>query len=444
MDSRAGQQSQKLLNKTAKWSESFYDKGPEYVEEMLSAQGEGCNGIVYIEYHYNQIGKTEEWLQRISQKIGNPLTVRREILLQRLHGSSLSPYAQEDIEYIVSTEHTPIDEMWLMNFYKFDVYEPLDKNIPYIAGIDCATGTLGDNNAITLINPYTCRPAAEFECSFIGETKYELLIKELVKELPRVVLCIERNSIGDGIIDHLLYSEVNHRLYFDRSLNLLQDKMDKTSTIESMLKKEAKKKTYYGVYTSGQSREDMFSILNVRVSEHKDDFIAHNIIRDISGLVKLSSGKIAAGPTSHDDSIMSYLIAMYVYTHGNNLEVFGVHKGQDPDRLPNQGMKRPEDIDPNLVDPSLIRGAMEARAKEARMNEFEQLMKNAIRQSQQDSYKLSKAGLVDNIYNESEEAIVYDDGSYDDEELSFFDELNGLGQYNKMIGSSFDIPTRLF
>ena len=57
-----------------------------------------CNRIFYIKYYYYQIGLTQEWLQEISAKIGDPLTVRREILLQRLHGSSLSPFDQEDID----------------------------------------------------------------------------------------------------------------------------------------------------------------------------------------------------------------------------------------------------------------------------------------------------------------------------------------------------------
>ena len=127
-----------------------------------------------------------------------------EILLQRLHGSSLSPFDQEDIEYIVETEHKPIDELWLLDYFKFDIYQPLNKYTAYIIGVDCSTGTNGDNNAITILDPYTVEPVAEFECSFIGETKFcKLLIELICKHLPKSVLCIERNSVGDAIIDFL-------------------------------------------------------------------------------------------------------------------------------------------------------------------------------------------------------------------------------------------------
>ena len=66
----------------------------------------------------------------------------------------------------------------------------------------------------------------------------------------------------------------------------------------SILQTQARVKSYYGVYTQGQSRESMFAILSRRVSENKDDFISHNVIRDLSRLVRKPNGKIEAGGTS--------------------------------------------------------------------------------------------------------------------------------------------------
>ena len=293
-----GQEAQEILDKTAKFTERLYDMTEEEIQEYLNSQGKDCNKILYIEYQYYQIGKTDEWLENMSAKIGDPLVVRREILLQRLHGSSASPYDQEDIEYIVETQHKPIDELWLLDFYKFDIYKKLNPRTPYIIGVDCSTGTGGDNNAITVIDPYTVEPVAEFECSYIGETMYEKLLIELINVLPRGILCIERNSVGDSIIDHLLNSPIRDRLYFDKNRDLVQEKAHENETVESMLKKQAAIKTYYGVWTGTQSRDDMFSILSRHVKEYKEKFIKKNIIRDLSRLIRKSSGKIEAGPGS--------------------------------------------------------------------------------------------------------------------------------------------------
>lgn len=422
-----GQEAQELLDNTAKWTEKMYDWSDEQIEEYFKCAGRDCNRILYIEYSYKQIGETDEWFEKIAAQIGDPLTVRREILLQRLHGSSLSPYPQEDIEYIVETERKPVEELWILDYYKFDVYRKLERKIPYIVGIDCSTGTVGDNNAITILNPYTLEPDAEFECSFIGETAYEQLIIELVtKYIPRACVAIERNSIGDGIIDHLLHSKIRDRLYFDRAKDLVDENRQNYETVESMLKKHAQIKTFYGVYTQRQNREDMYAILSRHVNEYKEKFITHNIIRDLSRLVKTASGKIEAGAGFHDDSIMSYLIALYVYYHGNNLAVFGITKGAREEDLNNHGMKRPEEIDPTLVDPALIEGVKKQEELKEEMN-WEEMMREAAELSQKETYKLYQSGNVSNtIFDHTPDSVMED---YDDNgviDLDFFNELNNF------------------
>ena len=290
-------EAQEILDKTCPWTEKIYDWTDDEIQTYIESRGKDCNKILYIEYQYYQIGLTQKWLQEISAKIGDPLVVRREVLLQRLHGSSLSPFPQEDIEYIVETEQKPIDSLWLLEYYEFKIYKALNRNTPYLIGVDCSTGTDGDNNAITIIDPYTVEPVAEFECSYIGEKKYEQLLIELIlKHLPKSVLCIERNSVGDSIIDHLLDSPIRNNLYFDKERDLQEQKMKQNQTIESMLKNQAQIKTYYGVWTGKDSREDMMSILARHVNEYKEKFITQNIIRDLSRLIRTSSGRVEAGP----------------------------------------------------------------------------------------------------------------------------------------------------
>ena len=401
------------------------------IQDYIEKQGEDCNKILYIEYSYKQIGKTEKWLKDIAAKIGDPLTVRREILLQRLHGSTLSPYDQEDLEYISSTQKEILETITLLEYYELDVYKKLDRKIPYIVGVDCSTGTNSDNNAITIINPYTVEPDAEFKSNFIGETMYEKLLMEIIKLLPRAVLCIERNSMGDGIIDHLLHSPISNRLYFDKSRDLVDETMKGNETIESMLRKQNQKKTYYGVFTGAQSREDMFAILSRHVNEFKEKFITKNIIKDLNDLIRRPSGKIEARPGAHDDSIMSYLIALYVYYHGNNLAVFGITKGARDEDLNNTGMKHAEEINPDLVDKKLIDAAKQQEMKEVltskEMN-WNDILKASIKQAQQETFKMHQSKLLENtVFDHTPEAVVEeyeDNGSIP---LDFFTEMNGQG-----------------
>ena len=426
-DTKSAQEAQKILDRTCPWTERIYDWTEEQVDQYISSQGKECNRIFYIKYYYYQIGLTQEWLQEISAKIGDPLTVRREILLQRLHGSSLSPFDQEDIEYIVETEHKPIDELWLLDYFKFDIYQPLNKYTAYIIGVDCSTGTNGDNNAITILDPYTVEPVAEFECSFIGETKFcKLLIELISKHLPKSVLCIERNSIGDAIIDFLLNSSIRSNLYFDKARDLQEEKMKQNETIESMLQKQAKIKTYYGVYTEGKSRETMMSILARHVNEYKEKFITHNIIRDLSRLKRTASGKVQAVGDDHDDSIMSYLIALYILYHGNNLISFGIVKGMRNEDILEKKPKSADEIDPSLVPQNLIDSVKKQEALE-RQRTYDDIMREAIINSQKKSYSMYQSGMINNnIFENTLETKIINDMDSGSIDLNFFNELNGF------------------
>lgn len=428
LDTLPGIQSQEILNNTIKWSETFYDKGPDYVKKMIEEQGEDSNGIIYIEYSWKELGVTREEFQKQWNKYTNKMTARRELLLQRLHGSSDSPYDQEDINAINDLVHEPIEELVLCDFYRFDVYKKLDPRHTYLAGVDCSTGTNQDHNAITIIDPGTKEPVAEFECNYIGETKFCRLLIALVEYLPKCILAIERNSVGDAIIDFLMNSKIAMNLYFDKAKDLAMDRMKQMESTESMLRKQAQLKSFYGVYTEGNSRDTMIAILSRHVQEYKDKFIGKNIVRDIGHLIRLRSGKIAAAPGFHDDSVMSYLIALYVLYHGNNLPLFGIYIGAKDEDLNNQGLRRPEEINQQLINPEVIEQVKNQELKNKQTINYEELMRRAIEKEQSASYKLQKKGLIgDSIFDSSPDVALdnFEDnlGSIN---LSFFNELNGI------------------
>lgn len=429
IDTDPGRRSEQLLAKTAKWSEKFYDTPIEEIQKTIRADDK--MGVTYIEYSYKQIGLTEEWFHNIAAKIGNPLTVRREILLQRLHGSNLSPYDRDDIDRIIDLAKKPIETIMLEKYYPLDVYEKLNRNIPYLVGIDCSTGSGGDANAMTIINPYTQNTVAEFECSYVGEPTYIKLIKELViKHIPRAIICIERNHVGDAIIAFLLESPIAGRLYFDKYKELAEEKMKDLEKQESILKAQAKLKTYYGVFTEGKSREVMFQILANRIKNHKDQFVGQKVTRDISKLVQ-KGGKIQAASGFHDDNIMSYLIAMYVLFYGNNLNVFGFDPGdilQTAEK--NTGMIAPDLSNLNMdTIPDTVESYVEREKMRHSSQNYEDVLRNAIIQNQQKTMQLSRRGLIKNELYENTVKQNGDDAFFDDDEndnLNFLDELNGF------------------
>lgn len=427
LDTLSGQEGLEIVSGCATWTEQMYDLTPEKRTEYIKTNSK--NDIVYIEYSYKQLGLTDDWFENISRKIGNVQTVKREVLLQRLRGSNDSLFTRDEIEYILMNVRPVVQELFIKDVFKFDIYEPLMRNIPYIVGVDCSTGTLNDYNAITIINPYTVKPVAEFKCNFIGETAYENLLKELViKYIPKAILCIERNSVGDGIIDHLMHSKIRANLYFDVDKDLLTHSISQAMDQESMLKRKAKEKSFIGVWTGQKSRADMMTILLHRMAENKNDFVTKNITDDISRLIKKTSGKIEAMSGFHDDNVMSYLIGLYVYYHGNNLEFFGFRKGSQPIENQNEGMyKTIRDVDQDLLPKEVVQ-TFEKEEQFQKDNDYAEILRKAIAVSQQESMRMSQSAIMqsdikaddynNDIYNEDDP----DNGYQMD--LSLFDDLN--------------------
>ena len=123
---------------------------------------------------------------------------------------------------------------------------------------------------------------------------------------------------------------------------------------------------------------------------------------------------------------MSYLIAMYVRYHGNNLELFGVNIGATAEELNNKGLKRPEEIDTNLVDKGLVEAAIREEKLKSQQNAYEQMMQEAIYNAQHETYNLQRKGLINNTIFEDTPDFVADDYMDDNSFNSVFGAFNSL------------------
>lgn len=324
LDSPAGQAAQEILERTCKWSESYYDLGVEKTKEIIAANSK--NGICYIEYSYKQLGLGEEWFRKLCSLVnGDPTAIKRELLLQRIRGSKDSPFDEEDLMAIQEIKPVVVEEHYLLGMYQLNVYKVLNKNIPYLVGVDVATGVNSDNTAISIVNPYTLQIDAEFRSPVMGYPDLKRFLYQLIKKyIPRGVLCIEKNHGGDSVIQDLRETVLNRNIYHSMSKELVEDNTVKLNN--GHIEREVERRRNHGVFTGPKSRSLMMDLLFLTVQEHKDRLTSHFVIDDILKLVR-KNGKVQAAAGKHDDSIMSYLIALYVYTYGKNLNRWGIVKG---------------------------------------------------------------------------------------------------------------------
>lgn len=416
LDTQPGQDAIKIIEETCTWSEQFYDWPKQKINEYVEKNS--GNKIVYIMYDYKQIGKDEAWFQKICQLVFNdPVSIKREIFLQRMRGSSDSPFEIEELSMIEEKMKAPIESIFLNGLYKLDIYQELERTIPYIVSCDCAQGLGQDNSALTIINPYNLLPVAEFKSPYISTFAYAKLLRTLVRKyVPHAILAIERNNVGTAIIDQLRETEISSRIYFDDSLdkNIVVDKLDQ----QGFLKHEASRRRMYGVWTGKTSRDMMMGLLEGHVKEHKDKFVTQNITNDLLGLVRTRTGKIEHAKGFHDDSIMSYLIGLYVWYYGKNLARFGFEKGVLPgEEEQNKGFTAQEVLD---TMPEEVQEQFKHTIEEQTMENYHEKMKAEIEQNRR------ALSSFNDMVGATHGASVTDVDSYEydsfDEDM--FDELN--------------------
>jgi hypothetical protein len=416
LDTQPGQDAMEIISKTCKWTEKFYDWSLDDINEYIEKCSE--NKIVYIEYSYTQLGEGEEWFNEQCRILNNnPQKIKREILLKRMRGSQDSPFDPEDLDALPDMKGIIKDEIFINKLFPLYIYEELDKERIYMVGVDVASGygDRRDNSALTIVDPYTLKVVAEFKSPYISEAEFTKFIYTLVRRyIPRAIVIIERNK-GSAIIEFLRQTEIARNIYFENVKDPMEESVVDRLDNKGFLKKEATKRRMFGVWTGPKSRERMFELLYVHVKEKKDKLIGHFLIDDILSLVVTKGGKIVAGQGFHDDNVMSYLMVLYVYYHGNNLSRFGFTKGSLPDENErNKGLDY-EDIYEEL--PEDLKEAFKNVGSKT-LADYQNDMAMEIMRARRESNMID-AMLRPKNYVEDQDA--YDEDMID---MDLFDELN--------------------
>ena len=354
LDTREGITSKPIIDSMIPFTEKMYDMTPEELQTYKSAYTEEYHSdttkdrkrevveIFYAEFQYYQVRKDYNWVLEQYKLTGDKTEVRREILLQRIRGSTDSPISPEDIEYLIShmvksDKDLLINGKWRLRLYehgqgsRYGIPLDLDENIPYLIGVDPAGGKGGgDNSAITVLNPYNLQIAAEFKNPYISGTDLARLLITLVNDyIPNAVLIVEKNSMGTYLIDDLAESSVQSNLYWNKKAQPLEA-ITELNPEDRMLRFAAAERQKYGTFVSPKVRDAMFELLFKHVNECKSILNTEYLVDDICKLVRTSTGRIEATKGEHDDSLFSYLHTIYIWYTGDNLHLFGIDIKEHP------------------------------------------------------------------------------------------------------------------
>ena len=315
LETQEGRDWQSIIDGLPVFDESLYDKTTAELEDMKRVTPKPNDPpdrkpttMLYIEFNYIQLRKDADWLRMQyfeavkNQSIGE---YRRGVLLQRFRGEGGSFFQQADLDYIQQHIREPDYCIKLMDKYELFVYKHqiaypdltsrtpyFDMNVPYLIGMDCATGKNGDNTTFCIVHPYTLEVVGELLSPVMGGLDLMRCVTILAKMIPRALFCLESNMTGVDVIDFVQESpHLENRFYHDPRAAELTKNVTNPHDVKGGI---------HLIYTK-------------------------YLVQDIANLVDVK-GKMQAASGAHDDLVMAYLHTLYVLKYGFDLGRFGINK----------------------------------------------------------------------------------------------------------------------
>lgn len=121
---------------------------------------------------------------------------------------------------------------------------------------------------------------------------------------------------------------------------------------------------------------------------------------------------------------MSYLIAMYVFYHGNNLPAFGFVPGSQEIKEKNKGISHYSETELGKVLPREEVKAIQEQQKTTKMMDYESILRETLAKEQARSMSLltSSLNIESDSYNPTTDVSPYDDEG--EIPLSMFNDWN--------------------
>lgn len=318
-----GQYCYEAMGNATKFNEGWYNLTYNEIMEIVNTNERST--FVYIEYSYQQLGYSEAWFRDLCRNMELDWdAIRREVLLEWSPSVENSPFRKEDLDTIRNLLRAPIGSFMVFNKYPILVYERMDpRHIPLI-GIDPSGGYQRDSSAITIVDSWTTRVTAEFNCNWIPTLDLAAVILELVsKYMPNAVVNIERNGgFGASIIAKLLTTPIKRNLFFTIKDKVVEERIGGG---QSFVKKQKTK--VFGSDSTHEAREKLMDILRNRVDYHKDKIVSKTIYDELCGLEYKKNGRIEHSSNTHDDQVFSWLWALYIiYEGGELMQTWGIER----------------------------------------------------------------------------------------------------------------------
>lgn len=343
-DEPSGKYFYKLLSKSARWTEMFYDcANAEELEKMVRSQKGTFR--VYAEFSHKQLGKTDEWLmKKIGEREMTPDAVNRDYFNIWTSGTQSSPLPTHVLEKlttsIIPEEFQQISSIggYILRWYipENQIQNYMEQN-ETVVGIDTSDASGGDDISFVCTDVKT---GATVCIGAFNETNLITFSQWLVSWLQQYEKCtfiIERRSTASTIIDYLLLLLPQKgidpfRRLFNWVVNDPLEHKERYAEIKLPLDRRSEDiyvrcKKYFGFATSGTgetSRTELYSTTLINAAKRCSDRVLDKFLTEqITGLI-IRNGRVDHSLGGHDDLVIGWLLTHWLLTMAKNISYYGI------------------------------------------------------------------------------------------------------------------------
>lgn len=348
--SPAGAYAYRIKSHAARFKETLYDL-PDRQALQTFLDRESTNNMFYLEYSYQQLGETDEWLKRVTAdktqveietdylniwQVGTGSSVVPAALLKRVAASVIEP-----IDY--STYGT-LTVNWYVS--KSIILNEDNRNKHYIIGCDTSDNVGEDFTTLCVLDPTDLGVIATCRVNTPSFTHVAQCVIDLMEELPNSVIIPERNKNGAVLVDVLIDKMISHHESPYRRIynTFIQDWSTTSKDLDRIDLSSGVNRKHFGYNTTAASRDDLYGkVLINQLNIMADRVFDYNLSEEIKAL-SVRNGRIDHIIGQHDDLTMSMMLAGWFALYGKNHHMYGI-----PNNLILQGVTNTgESVDPSV------------------------------------------------------------------------------------------------
>lgn len=285
-------------------SESGIEDWAESADDVIADKSK--NSFVRVRYHWSEDAtKNIEWYEQQKKELNfNTRQINQELDLLFVGGTDCI-FDDETLQKFVYVKRDAVID--LKHQAKLDIFQTdFDQKDYYLVGVDTASSIKGAFNAIEIFTYKDFRQVAEMNVRLASSTKYGEVLDDLFKWLykivgTRILLCIENNTIGKPIIEHLLYhvKDFNYMPFIYKDFK----KSEIPGQPIDMQDHE------WGINTNTRTKELMVSLLYDLLKEDPSRLKSQDLIAQMSSIQRSNRGTIRS--SGYSDMFMSSCFCAY-------------------------------------------------------------------------------------------------------------------------------------